>query len=659
MNKKIDLGKDKITKLLFMFSLPCVISSLINSIYNIVDQVFIGQGVGTLGNAATNVLFPLVIIMSATASLIGNGGAANFSLKLGEKNWEDASKSVGQSIILTVILSFLLSFIAYIFLPNLIYLFGCTDDVYPYALEYGKIIVIGAPFMFIYSSLSSIIRADGSPNYSMFLLVIGAIINIILDPIFIIKLDMGVRGGALATIIGQFISCIFAIVYLFKLKSIKLRKKHLKIDNNIFKILSLGLSSFITQATVLILFIFMNNIITKLGADTEFGSNVPLSVYGVISKVNSLYISTVIGISIGAQPIIGFNYGAGNKKRVGEVLKKVIITNFAIGILFNLIFVLFPTEIAKCFIKSNDPTYELFIRFANVMCRSFILCCGLNALEMTTSVLLQALGKVFKATMLAFTRQIILLIPLSLILSFGFNMGIYGVLYAGLISDIVTFILAIFVFLSEYKNLSHEHVENIIDEVDNKNNYCGKHIVITIAREYGSGGRFVGRLLADSLGINFYDKELIYLAAKESGLSSNYISKEDERKTTNYIDNNDDLIFLAEQKIIKKLAKTESCVIVGRCGNAILKDEKDVLKVFIYNSEQGKVDRAIKYFNIDKSKALKTVRKINKDRKKYYRYYTNLELNDVNNYDLCFNTDCMSVENIAEVLKNIVENRNK
>ena len=309
---KIDLGTTNINKLILAFSIPCVISMLINSIYNIVDQIFIGQGVGTLGNAATNVLFPLVIIMSACASLIGNGGAANFSLKLGEKKLDEATKSVGQSIILTIIVAFLLSIIAYIFLPNLIYLFGCTKDVYPYALEYGRIIVIGAPFMFIYSSLSSIIRADGSPNYSMFLLVVGAIINIILDPIFIIKLGMGVRGGALATIIGQIVSCIMAIVYLFKIKSVKLNKNYFKLDGNIFKILSLGLSSFITQATVLILFVFMNNIITKLGAGSEFGSNVPLSVYGVISKVNSLYISTVIGISIGAQPIIGYNYGAGN-----------------------------------------------------------------------------------------------------------------------------------------------------------------------------------------------------------------------------------------------------------------------------------------------------------------------------------------------------------
>ena len=659
MNKNLDLGKEKITKLLLIFSIPCVISSLINSIYNIVDQIFIGQGVGTLGNAATNVLFPLIIILSATASLIGNGGAANLSLKLGENNKEEAAKSVGQSIVLTIILAMTLSIISYLLLPKLIYLFGCTKTVYPYALDYGRIIVLGAPFMITYSSLSSIIRADGSPKYSMILLVVGAIINIILDPIFIIKLDMGVKGGALATIIGQIISCIMAVIYLFKLKTIKLNKEHLKLDKNILKIFSLGLSSFITQTTVLVLFIFMNNMMTKLGTSSEFGADIPLSVYGIISKVNSLYISTVIGISIGAQPIIGYNYGAGNKKRVGEVLKKVIITNFTIGVTFNAIFILFPTQIANMFISNTDPNYQLFIKFAKLMCRTFMLVCGLNALEMTTSVLLQSLGKVLKATVLAFTRQIILLIPISLILSLTLNKGIYGVLYAGLIADFLTFILAIFVFISEYKLLNQQD-SIIINEENIKNkNYKGKHIVITIAREYGSGGRFVGKILAESLNINFYDKDLIILAAKESGLSKTYISKEEEKRNANYIDNNNDLIFLAQQKIIKNIAKKESCVIVGRCGNAILKDMKDVLKVFIYNSEEGKVKRAIQYFNIDKGQALKTVRKVNRERKKYYKYYTSLELTDMSNYDVCFNSDYMSPKEIAATIKKIITEKTK
>ena len=657
MKKELNLGTEKINKLLIAFSVPCVISSLINSIYNIVDQIFIGKGVGTLGNAATNVLFPLIIILSAVAGLIGNGGAAYLSLKLGENKKDKAAKSIGQTITLTTVSAIILSILSFILLPKLIYAFGCTESVYQYALDYGRIIVLGAPFMIIYSSLSSTIRADGSPKYSMKMLVVGAIINIILDPIFIFGFNMGVKGGALATIIGQIVSFIMAISYLFKIKSVKLTKNDFKLDKDVFKILSLGLSSFITQATVLVLFIFMNNIMTKLGASSKFGSDIPLSVYGIISKVNSLYISTVIGISIGAQPIIGYNYGAGNKERVKEVLRKVLITNFTIGIVFNIIFALFPTAIASIFISKSDPSYKLFMEFAKLMCHSFILVCGINALEMTTSVLLQSLGKVFKATMLAFTRQIILLIPISLLLALVFNMGIYGVLYAGLIADILTFILAIFVFISEYKILSKDNEMSIEEDSKVKNTYKGKQIIITIAREYGSGGRFVGKLLAENLGISFYDKELINLACKESGLSREYINSEEEKKTANYIDNNSDLIFLAEQKIIKKIAKKESCVIVGRCAGNILKDNKNVLKVFIYNSEMGKVKRAIKYFGISKDDALKIVRKINKDRKKYYKYYTGNDLDDINNYDLCFNSDYISVEEIANEIKNIIINK--
>lgn len=593
--KELNLGKDKINKLILSFSIPCVISMLINSIYNIVDQIFIGKGVGTLGNAATNVIFPLIIIFNAVAGLIGNGAAANLSLKLGEKNKKAAAKSIGQAVSLTIILSIVISGIAYIFLPQLVYLFGCTESVYKYAVDYGRIIVIGAPFMLIYSSFSSIIRADGSPKYSMIMLVIGAIINIILDPIFIFGFDMGVKGGALATIIGQIVSFVIAIIYLFKIKSVKLTKNDFKLDKDVFRILALGISSFITQATILVLFIFMNNILTKLGANTKFGADIPLSVYGVISKINSLYISTVLGISIGSQPIIGFNYGAGNKSRVKETIRKVLIINFAIGIIFNLLFVLFPKQITGIFISSNDVSYNLFMEFAVLMCHSFLLVISLNALEMTTSIVIQSLGNVVKSTAVTFIRQIILLIPISLILAFVFNKGIYGVLYAGCIADVLCFIITIFIIKSEYKKLGKEVINETYQEKEQTNNtYNGKHIVITISREYGSGGRFVGRLVAEKLGLPFYDKELISLSAKESGLSEEYVKMTDEKKkSASYTNNNDDRLFIAEQKVIEKLAKS-SCVIVGRCADYILKDNKDAIKIFLYSDSKSKEKRAIK-----------------------------------------------------------------
>lgn len=654
--KELNLGKDKINKLILSFSIPCVISMLINSIYNIVDQIFIGKGVGTLGNAATNVIFPLIIIFNAVAGLIGNGAAANLSLKLGEKNKKAAAKSIGQAVSLTIILSIVISGIAYIFLPQLVYLFGCTESVYKYAVDYGRIIVIGAPFMLIYSSFSSIIRADGSPKYSMIMLVIGAIINIILDPIFIFGFDMGVKGGALATIIGQIVSFVIAIIYLFKIKSVKLTKNDFKLDKDVFRILALGISSFITQATILVLFIFMNNILTKLGANTKFGADIPLSVYGVISKINSLYISTVLGISIGSQPIIGFNYGAGNKSRVKETIRKVLIINFAIVIIFNLLFVLFPKQITGIFISSNDVSYNLFMEFAVLMCHSFLLVISLNALEMTTSIVIQSLGNVVKSTAVTFIRQIILLIPISLILAFVFNKGIYGVLYAGCIADVLCFIITIFIIKSEYKKLGKEVINETYQEKEQTNNtYNGKHIVITISREYGSGGRFVGRLVAEKLGLPFYDKELISLSAKESGLSEEYVKMTDEKKkSASYTNNNDDRLFIAEQKVIEKLAKS-SCVIVGRCADYILKDNKDAIKIFLYSDSKSKEKRAIKYYGLNSKTALRKIDKINKERSKHYKFYTNREWKDFSNYDLSFNVDKYGVEKTAENIINIIE----
>ena len=655
MKKELDLGHDKINKLLICFAVPCVISMLINSVYNIVDQIFIGKGVGTLGNAATNVIFPLVILANAIAGLIGNGAAANLSLKLGEKKESEARASIGSSITLTFIISILFAVLAYIFLPKLVYMFGCTENVYNYALSYGKIILVGAPFMIIYSVLSSIIRADGNPRYSMIMLVVGAIINIILDPVFIFGFNMGVFGGGLATVIGQVISFIIALCYLPKIKSVKLEKEDFKINKSILRTLSLGLSSFITQATILVLFVFMNNMMTKFGAMSKYGADIPLSVYGVISKINSLYISFVLGVSIGTQPIIGFNYGAGNLDRVKETLRKVLTINFVVGIIFNLIFILFPEKIAGIFISSEDASYTLFMEFAKLMCHSFLLVCALNAMEMTTSIVVQSLGNVVKATAVSFIRQIILFIPLALLLSMAFNLGLNGILYAGCLADSITFVIAGIIFIGEYKKLGtyskKVRVENdtVIPET-----YKGKKIVVTISREYGSGGRYVGELLAKNLGIPFYDKNLITLSAKESGLATEYVKQNEQ--TLEGPQTTDDLLYIATTKVIEKLYKKGSCVIVGRCGNYILKDKKDVLKVYLYSSLDDKINRVTKYYDIDKDKALNTINKVNKERKKHYKYYTNTTLDDYNNYDLVLDVSKFGVEKTADIISNIVKN---
>ena len=657
--KELNLGKEKISKLLLTFSIPCVISMLINSVYNIVDQVFIGKGVGTLGNAATNVIFPLVIMFNAIAGLIGNGAAANLSLKLGEGDKKSAAKSIGSSITLTFIVSLVVSIIAYIMLPKLVYFFGCTESVYKYAVDYGRIVIIGAPFMIMYSSMSSIIRADGSPAYSMVMLVVGAIINIILDPIFIFIFHLGVSGGAIATVIGQVVSFIIAFAYLFKVKSVTLKRKYFKIDKDILRVLSLGLSSFITQMTILVLFVFMNNMMTKLGAVTKFGSDIPLSVYGVISKINSLYISTVLGISIGAQPIIGFNYGAGNEERVKETIRKVLIINFIVGIIFNIIFILFPRELASVFISSTDPSYELFMEFAELMCHSFLLVICLNALEMTTSIVIQSVGNVFKSTAVSFIRQIILLIPISLVLAFGFNKGLYGVMYAGCIADAICFVITSFILLSEYKKLGIKESKKMNLEANTSNSYNGKHVIVTISREYGSGGRFVGKLVSEKLGIPFYDKEIINLASKKSGLNVDYIESIDQTKgCSSYINNNDDLLYVAEEKVIKSVSK-DSCVIVGRCADYILRKNKDLIKVFLYSDPSSKEKRAILYYGLKEKNVLKEIEKIDKEREKHYKFYTGTDWKNFSNYDIMLNVDKYGVEKTADIIVDYINNLNK
>lgn len=653
--KKVDLGKENINKLLISFAIPCVISMLINSVYNIVDQIFIGKGVGTLGNAATNVIFPLVIIFNAVAGLIGNGAAANLSLKLGEGKKEEGGKIVGSAVTVSIIFSIILSVIAYLFLPKLVYMFGCTKNVYQYAVDYGKIIIIGAPFMIIYSALSQLIRADGSPKYSMVLLVVGAILNIILDPIFIFTFNMGVKGGAIATVIGQIVSFVMAILYLKKVKSVKLEKESFKVDKSITRTLGLGLSSFITQSTVLALFVFMNNMMTKYGALTKYGADIPLSVYGVISKINSLYISTILGISIGAQPIIGFNYGAGNYERVKETLRKVLTINLVVGLIFNIIFYLFPKEIVSIFITNSDPNYKLFLEFAVIICHSFLLVMGLNFLEMTTSITVQSLGNVKKATMVSFIRQIILFIPIACFMAIYLHKGIYGVLNAGPIADAITFFIALVIFYSEYRKLSIKEKPTNLEDIKVNNTYKGKKIVITISREYGSGGHYVGELLAKRMGINFYDKNLINLISKKSGLSKEYVEANNQKLASfKYIDNNDDRIFIAEEKVIKDLAKKESCVIVGRCADYILKDNKDTIKVFLYSSSQDKVKRAVKYYNLEEDKALKEINKINNERAKHYKYYTNRDWYDFANYDIALNVDYLGVGKTAELLEQVI-----
>ena len=437
------LGTEKIGKLIRKFSIPCIISLLVNSLYNIVDQIFIGWGVGYLGNGATNVVFPLIMIGLAFSLMFGDGASAYLSLKLGEKKKDEAAKGVGNTLAISAIVSVLFCAITLIFLPQLLTMFGCTEALKEYALKYGYVIAIGLPFSMIGTTLNSIIRADGSPKYSMTTMLIGAVLNTILDPIFIFVFKMGVEGAAIATVISQVLVFVLNALYIKKFKSIKLNKETLKIKASVGK----------------------------------------------------------------------------------KVTNKETTTN-------------------------------------------------------TQSKL-------------------------------------------------------------------------------------SKHVVITIAREYASGGRYIGKLVADKLGIKLYDNEFISKVAEETGLSEEYIENNEQKRdalaslNNGYYSglNNSDELFIKESELIKEVADKESCVIVGRCADFILSSRKNVINVFVYSDMEDKINRATTYYGMDKSKAEKEIKRIDKLRANHYKYYTEKEWDNHSNYDICINSDAFGVEKSADLICESVESK--
>lgn len=654
------LGKEKIGNLIRKFSIPCIISLLVNSLYNIIDQIFIGWGIGYLGNGATNIVFPLTIICLAFALMFGDGSSAYLSLKLGEKKKQEASKGVGNGIILSVILSIILCVGTLVFLPQILKIFGCTETLKTYALKYGGIIAIGLPFMMIGTTLNSIIRADGNPKYAMTSMVLGAVLNTILDPIFIFIFKMGVEGAAIATIISQFVTFLINILYIKKFKSIEISKENFKIELNVTrKVATLGISSFITQMSFVFVMAIENNLLGKYGGETKYGSEVPITVIGIVMKISQILNSIIIGIAAGTQPIFGYNYGAKKFDRVKVALKIVLGVSAIISTIALILFQTVPDKLISIF-GSGDANY---MEFACLAFRTYLVLTICNGIQMPIGIFFQAIGKSIKSAILSLSRQIALLIPAMIILSNLY--GIMGVLYAGPVADAIAFIIAIILLSKEIRLLKEEKVEN--KEVITKsegNSQLNQHIIITISRQYGSGGRYIGKLVADKLGIKLYDKEFITKVAEETGLSKEFIeNNEQKRENLDILNkgyysglNNADELFIKESEFIKEVASKEACVIIGRCADFILRNREDVINIFIYSDMKDRVERATKFYGVDKEKAEKEIKKIDKLRANHYKYYTDKDWKDNANYDICINSDTFGVEKSAELICEMVKN---
>ena len=326
------LGYKSIPSLLRGFAIPSIIAMLVSSLYNIVDQIFIGQGVGYLGNAATNVAYPLTTICLAIALLIGIGSASRFSLHLGAGEKDIAQRVVGNGICMMVVFGVIYALLVEFFMQPLLTAFGATPDVMPYAETYSRIVALGMPFLIVTNGMSNLARADGSPKYSMVCMLIGAVINTILDPVFIFIFHLGVAGAAWATIIGQFFSFIFALLYIRKFKNITLTRKDIGLSaKECLQTASLGMSNSLNQVAITFVQIVLNNSLTYYGAMSVYGKEIPLAACGIVMKTNAILLAVIIGISQGSQPIIGFNYGARQYDRVRKTYKLAITANLCIS----------------------------------------------------------------------------------------------------------------------------------------------------------------------------------------------------------------------------------------------------------------------------------------------------------------------------------------
>lgn len=447
------LAHAPISKLILSYSGPSIFSMLIMSIYNIVDQIFIGNGVGYLGNGATNVVYPITVAATALSMLFASGSAAYFSLRLGEKRHKEAEKAVGSAAISVFVVISILSILAGIFMEPIFWLFGCTDEILPYALEYGKIIIWGLPFVSTIMVLSGLIRSDGNPKIAMLSMLCGAVFNTILDPIFIFVFHWGVSGAAIATVMSELLGFVITILYIPHFKTIKLTWKSFIPD---FKVLgglcALGASSCISQAAMLFLMGLLNRSYIKYGEMTKYGASIPLTCVGVVSKFNQILTSLANGTNAGAQPIIGYNYGAGNLDRVRKTYKTALMISTGFMLIGTIIFEIFPDKAIALFGQGSD----LYNEFATKCLRIFMLIMVFNGVQASVTSFFQAIGKPMRAMLLSSLRQIVLLLPAILILPLFW--GLDGVLWAAPVADLFAFIIATCFIVNQWKTLNRDGI---------------------------------------------------------------------------------------------------------------------------------------------------------------------------------------------------------
>ena len=636
------LGEESIPKLLLKFSIPCVMGLLISALYNIVDQIFIGNSeLGYLGNAATGVSFPIICIANAFAWCIGDGAASFLSICGGRNDTDSAHKCVGGGITATLVISIVLSIVCEIFSEPLMRMFGASDQTVGMAVEYFRIVAAFFPFYLLLNVMNSMIRADGSPTFAMVAMLVGAITNIILDPVFIFLLKWGIAGAAWATVIGQVASFLMCAVYFFRPKSFKLTKKSFLPERGILRTtISLGAATFFTQISIVVMSLVCNMILFRYGELSVYGPDIPISVFSIQTKVYTIVCYIVTGIVLGGQPIFGYNYGARKMDRVRETYRLVLISSLVVGIGATLIFQLCPQVVINLFGAGN----ELYQEFAVRTFRIYLSLCSITCLVKLTAVFFQSIGKSIRAVVASMIRDIICFTPLAIGLPYIMERneagaGIQGILYAAPIADAVALVVVVVLTMSFFRSLKEEEKQEIaVDTAAIKSSRKG--VIITIAREHGSAGKQIGKLVAERMQIPFYYKEVTALAAQESGLDREFIA-DINRNSPNilhqlYLSTNVvHQAVVAQEKIIRKIADHGSCVIVGRAADHVLRDYDDVVRVFLHAPKEFRVANIMEMYGDSHDDAAVNIAHSDEARAAYYRNISGKNWGDPHNYDLC------------------------
>ena len=659
------LGEEKINKLMLKFSIPCIMSLLVSSLYNIVDQIFIGNSeLSTLGNAATGVVFPVFIIAQAFAWCLGDGCAAYLNICQGKNDSENTHKAIGASISLAFLSGVVMMAIIYSFKVPILTLFGASENTMDYAIEYLNIVLAMIPIFILCNMMNSVIRADGSPTWAMLSMLTGALINIVLDPLFIFVFKWGMTGAALATIIGQAVTFIMTLIYFTHTKTFKLTKKSfIPQISSAKEVISLGLSTFITQFAIVIVAILSNIQLAKYGALTKYGADIPIAIIGIQSKVFTVVINLVVGIVLGCQPIISFNMGAKKYDRVKELYKKIIICAIIIGVSFTTLFQLAPEFVIKLFgTPSNISNPADYWEFGVMTMKIFMSLICISCVIKVNSIFFQAVGKPIQAAITSMIRDIVCFVPLIIILPL-ISQNVESILWSAPISDFIAMIVTAILSISFIKSLQKTETVEEVSEVNAVIKPSRKGVIIAIAREHGSSGKQIGKMVAQKLGIPFYCKEMTVLAAQESGLDREFIAdiNTDSPSILHTLYLSTEVVqraIVAQDKVIKKIAAEGSCVIVGRAADYVLREQDDVIKIFIYAPEEYRVGRIMEIYGDDYETAKRNIKHSDEARASYYKNISGKSWGDPHNYNLMVDGS-IGLEKSADIICSYVNSYSK